>query len=66
MSKHIFECIDAHTCGNPVRLILTENPELEGISMSEKRLDFLKHIVSWEIIKAINSLHQKLLLVQFT
>ena len=42
MSKHIFECIDAHTCGNPVRLILTEKPDLEGISMSEKRLDFLK------------------------
>ena len=41
MSKHIFECIDAHTCGNPVRLILTEKPDLEGISMSEKRLDFL-------------------------
>ena len=29
MSKHIFECIDAHTCGNPVRLILTEKPDLE-------------------------------------
>ena len=42
MSKYIFECIDAHTCGNPVRLILTEKPDLEGISMSEKRLDFLK------------------------
>ena len=27
MSKYIFECIDAHTCGNPVRLILTENPK---------------------------------------
>tara|TARA_B100001287_G_scaffold149553_2_gene125920 strand:- start:2808 stop:3815 length:1008 start_codon:yes stop_codon:yes gene_type:complete len=43
MSKHIFECIDAHTCGNPVRLILSEKPILKGISMSEKRLDFLKN-----------------------
>ena len=42
MSKHIFECIDAHTCGNPVRLILSEKPSLKGNSMSEKRLDFLK------------------------
>ena len=43
MSKYIFECIDAHTCGNPVRLILTENPKLKGKTMSEKRLDFLKN-----------------------
>ncbi len=43
MSKYIFECIDAHTCGNPVRLILTENPKLNGKTMSEKRLDFLKN-----------------------
>jgi len=43
MSKYIFECIDAHTCGNPVRLILTENPKLKGNTMSEKRLDFLKN-----------------------
>ena len=43
MSKYIFECIDAHTCGNPVRLILTQNPKLKGNTMSEKRLDFLKN-----------------------
>ena len=43
MSKYIFKCIDAHTCGNPVRLILTENPKLKGKTMSEKRLDFLKN-----------------------
>ena len=43
MSKYIFECIDAHTCGNPVRLILTKNPKLKGKTMSEKRLDFLKN-----------------------
>ena len=30
MSKHIFECIDAHTCGNPIRLIKSGGPKLEG------------------------------------
>ncbi len=24
MSKHVFDCIDAHTCGNPIRLIKLE------------------------------------------
>lgn len=40
--KHIFHCIDAHTCGNPVRLVKQGGPELEGNSMSEKRQDFLR------------------------
>ncbi len=35
--KHIFECIDAHTCGNPVRLVQSGGPELAGNNMSEKR-----------------------------
>lgn len=39
--NHIFECIDAHTCGNPVRLVRTGGPALSGNSMSEKRLHFL-------------------------
>lgn len=38
----VFHCIDAHTCGNPVRLVLTGGPALEGSSMSEKRLHFMK------------------------
>lgn len=37
-----FKCIDAHTCGNPVRVIIEGGPELEGNSMSEKRQHFLK------------------------
>ncbi len=37
-----FVCIDAHTCGNPVRVVAAGGPELEGHSMSEKRQDFLK------------------------
>ena len=36
-----FFCIDAHTCGNPVRLVAGGGPILEGSSMSEKRLHFL-------------------------
>ena len=43
MTKHIFDCIDAHTCGNPVRLILSQKPDLAGSSMSEKRSDFIKN-----------------------
>lgn len=36
-----FKCIDAHTCGNPVRLVEQGGPELTGNNMSEKRQDFL-------------------------
>ena len=42
MSRHVFHCIDAHTCGNPVRLIKEGGPKLVGQSMSEKRQHFLK------------------------
>jgi 4-hydroxyproline epimerase len=37
-----FFCIDAHTCGNPVRLVAGGGPILEGKNMSEKRQHFLK------------------------
>jgi 4-hydroxyproline epimerase len=40
--KHIFHCIDAHTCGNPVRLVKTGGPLLQGKNMSEKRQHFLR------------------------
>ncbi|HEX5654506.1 MAG TPA: 4-hydroxyproline epimerase [Chitinophagaceae bacterium] len=40
--KHIFTCIDAHTCGNPVRLIKEGKPPLQGKNMSEKRQHFLQ------------------------
>ena len=43
MVKQIFECIDAHTCGNPVRLVKTGGPELMGATISEKRQHFIKH-----------------------
>ncbi len=40
--SHVFECIDAHTCGNPVRLVARGGPALEGNNMSEKRQHFLR------------------------
>jgi 4-hydroxyproline epimerase len=42
MSKNTFVCIDAHTCGNPVRVIKQGGPELIGANMSEKRQHFLR------------------------
>lgn len=41
MSRNSFKCIDAHTCGNPVRVIIEGGPELKGKNMSEKRQHFL-------------------------
>jgi 4-hydroxyproline epimerase len=40
--KHIFHCIDAHTCGNPVRLVKEGGPALQGKNMSEKRQHFIR------------------------
>jgi len=40
--KQIFHCIDAHTCGNPVRLVKEGGPVLHGNNMSEKRQHFLR------------------------
>ncbi|MGB5318142.1 4-hydroxyproline epimerase [Eudoraea sp.] len=42
MPTSTFSCIDAHTCGNPVRLITKGFPELKGRDMSEKRQHFLR------------------------
>ncbi len=42
MAKHIFKCIDAHTCGNPVRVVVAGKPNLTGATMSEKRQHFIK------------------------
>ena len=42
MSSKTFFCIDAHTCGNPVRLVAEGGPLLEGNNMSEKRQHFLR------------------------
>lgn len=40
--RKTFFCIDAHTCGNPVRVVAGGGPNLVGTNMSEKRQHFLK------------------------
>jgi 4-hydroxyproline epimerase len=42
MGSKTFFCVDAHTCGNPVRLVAGGGPLLNGANMSEKRQHFLK------------------------
>lgn len=42
MPSQNFICIDAHTCGNPVRVIAKGGPILKGATMSEKRQHFLR------------------------
>lgn len=39
--KRTFDCIDAHTCGNPVRLVVSGGPDLEGETMQDRRIHFL-------------------------
>lgn len=43
LGKHTFFCIDAHTGGNPCRVVTSGAPVLRGATMSERRLDFLKN-----------------------
>lgn len=40
--RSTFKCVDAHTCGNPVRLVVEGGPELDGSTMMERRLHFLQ------------------------
>lgn len=42
MIRQFFDCIDAHTCGNPVRVVRSGVPELVGKNMSEKRQHFIR------------------------
>jgi 4-hydroxyproline epimerase len=41
VTRHTFRCIDGHTAGNPVRLVVEGAPALNGATMSERRADFL-------------------------
>lgn len=41
MARKTFFCVDAHTCGNPVRVVAGGGPNLVGANMSEKRQHFL-------------------------
>ena len=40
--REIFNCIDSHTCGNPVRLVVSGGPKLQGESMMERRHHFIE------------------------
>lgn len=42
MAVKTFFCVDAHTCGNPVRVVAGGGPLLQGNSMIEKREHFLE------------------------
>jgi len=42
LSRLIFECIDGHTCGNPVRLVKSGKPRLLKKSIADKRKEFLE------------------------
>jgi len=37
MTRHTFFCVDAHTCGNPVRVVTAGAPLLPHVPMAEKR-----------------------------
>ena len=41
MAKHSFFCVDAHTCGNPVRVVVGGAPHIQGATASERRQDFI-------------------------
>ena len=41
MAKYTFQCIDSHTCGNPVRVVKEGGPKLNGATMSERRQHFM-------------------------
>ncbi len=48
MAVSRFTCIDAHTCGNPVRVVKHGGPDLDGSSMIERRAHFLQE---WDWIR---------------
>ncbi len=41
MHPHTFFCVDAHTCGNPVRVVAGGAPILPNVGMAEKRQIFM-------------------------
>ncbi|MFD1556703.1 4-hydroxyproline epimerase [Paraburkholderia silviterrae] len=42
MTRHRFECIEGHTEGMPVRMVINGGPELVGQSMGERRENFVR------------------------
>jgi 4-hydroxyproline epimerase len=48
MVNKTFWCVDAHTCGNPVRVVTGGGPVLPDVSMKERRQIFLK---DWDWVR---------------
>ncbi|RQR46638.1 4-hydroxyproline epimerase [Burkholderia sp. Bp9140] len=42
MTKHTFSCIEGHTEGMPVRMVVSGGPELLGATMNHRRLFFVE------------------------
>lgn len=42
MARHTFFCVDAHTCGNPVRVVAGGGPLLPHVPMIDKREIFVR------------------------
>ncbi|WP_288902849.1 4-hydroxyproline epimerase [uncultured Sneathiella sp.] len=42
MVQYTFQCIDGHTCGNPVRVVTSGGPELDGETMLARRAHFMR------------------------
>src|SRR5580700_963818 len=43
MASHTYFCVDAHTCGNPVRVVAGGAPMLPHAPMAERRLEFVRN-----------------------
>lgn len=43
MASHTYFCVDAHTCGNPVRVVAGGAPMLPHVPMAERRLEFIRN-----------------------
>ena len=42
MTSHTFFCVDAHTCGNPVRVVTGGAPPLAGATASARRQELIE------------------------
>ena len=42
MASNTYFCVDAHTCGNPVRVVAGGGPLLPHAPMAERRLEFVR------------------------
>ncbi|WP_133664668.1 4-hydroxyproline epimerase [Paraburkholderia sp. BL10I2N1] len=42
MTRHSFTCIEGHTEGMPVRMVIDGGPALDGSTMNDRRLDFIE------------------------